>query len=646
MVFRIACVHMSLLAALCAASVAAVPAEPTDARLEAARRYVERSDRYLHHDRLQRGMKGYGLTVLRGTEISRFDVEIVSVLRNFSPHQDAILARLSGQGLEKTQIISGMSGSPVYVRDPADGKDKLIGAVAFSFPYQKEPLCGIQPITQMLAASGMFDEGSAGQNRGSAGSARLEGPAAKRDYLAVVLDPHKIDFSDYCRADNPAVRTGGSRRPAGLVPLSIPLMVSGVRSPMLDRLQRILQPLGVVPVSAGGGGVASEPGQVQLVPGAVISVPVVAGDVDWYFAGTVTDVIGQRVLAFGHRLFGEGDISVPMAAGYVHTVVSNIVTSFKITGTLDVRGALERDEQVGVAGQLGGEAKMIPLTIEIKWPDRRQVQRYSYRICRHRRLTALLAQALLFESAWSWRDLPRRHTVRYTLDVDFGELGRYHVQNVSAGMDVLDAASDATRPIWGLQNNPFGPPAHPERIDVDVVIEDTERSASIEQIELDGAVYRPGDELTGKLIIQPFRKPMQAVGFSFRLPENLPDGRYELRACDAAEATTLQRRHMPHLFDPRSTQELFASLQRAVSRRQDAVYLRLELPTGGVALGQRELPDLPDSKAQLIRQAQLPRTYKFTDVLERAVQLPYVTDGSAAAGFTVRREPTEILLHP
>ena len=44
----------------------------------------------------------------------------------------------------KTGVIAGMSGSPVYI----DGR--LVGAVAFAFPFAKEPIAGIQPIQQML----------------------------------------------------------------------------------------------------------------------------------------------------------------------------------------------------------------------------------------------------------------------------------------------------------------------------------------------------------------------------------------------------------------------------------------------------------------------------------------------------------------
>ena len=129
-------------------------AKRVDTRLAAAEKHVAKSDRYLHHSVLRRGMKGYGLTVMAGLKPIKFDAEIVSVVSRFGPHLDVILARLAGHKLEKTMIISGMSGSPVYMKDPKDGKFKMIGAVAYGWNGQNEPLCGIQPITQMLAAGG------------------------------------------------------------------------------------------------------------------------------------------------------------------------------------------------------------------------------------------------------------------------------------------------------------------------------------------------------------------------------------------------------------------------------------------------------------------------------------------------------------
>ena len=57
------------------------------------------------------GLAGYGLSVFSGIEPQRFEVEVVGVLQRVSPGTSYVLARLSGQGLERTG--RGMSGSPV-----------------------------------------------------------------------------------------------------------------------------------------------------------------------------------------------------------------------------------------------------------------------------------------------------------------------------------------------------------------------------------------------------------------------------------------------------------------------------------------------------------------------------------------------------
>ncbi|MDQ5873295.1 MAG: hypothetical protein M3547_13930, partial [Acidobacteriota bacterium] len=91
------------------------------------------------------GMKGYGFSDLGGGRgIQRFEVEMIGVLKRFAPKQDLILAKVSGAGLEHSGIIAGMSGSPIYV----DGK--LVGALAYGWPFSKDPICGITPIQSML----------------------------------------------------------------------------------------------------------------------------------------------------------------------------------------------------------------------------------------------------------------------------------------------------------------------------------------------------------------------------------------------------------------------------------------------------------------------------------------------------------------
>ncbi|HKY44835.1 MAG TPA: SpoIVB peptidase S55 domain-containing protein, partial [Pyrinomonadaceae bacterium] len=101
---------------------------------------------------LRPGMKGTARTVFSGSETQEFNVEILGVLPGFpGPRQSAIIAKLSGSNVEKTGVFAGMSGSPVYI----DGK--IVGAIAFSFPFSREPIAGITPIKQMID---LFDKGT------------------------------------------------------------------------------------------------------------------------------------------------------------------------------------------------------------------------------------------------------------------------------------------------------------------------------------------------------------------------------------------------------------------------------------------------------------------------------------------------------
>ena len=91
-------------------------------------------------------MRGTARTVFRGTEPEEFNVEIFGVVPGaIGPKQDLIIGKLSGGGADRTHVFAGMSGSPVYI----DGK--LVGAISYSFPFSKEPICGITPIEQMIS---------------------------------------------------------------------------------------------------------------------------------------------------------------------------------------------------------------------------------------------------------------------------------------------------------------------------------------------------------------------------------------------------------------------------------------------------------------------------------------------------------------
>ena len=643
-------VALTWLAAPVRAARASTPQTGTDNALAAARAYVANSDRYLHHDRLKRGMKGYGLTVLAGTRLVRFNAEILSVVAGMSPQQSAIMARLSGQRLEKTGIIQGMSGSPVFVRDPRDGKDKIIGAVAFGWFAQKEPVCGIQPITQMLAIRGVLpgkdkakDGGKPPAPPGVPKSQASSSAVTPEAFLRAALNPKKTDFSASSRLWFPARRA----RPAGrMTPLPLPMAIAGADERTLAYLRRWLTPAGILPVQGGGPGGAAKAaaGEAKLVPGAAVSVPLVSGDMDWSAVGTVTDVIGDKVLAFGHSFFSQGPTEMPMSTAYVHTVISGMLSSFKLSSSLKQTGALQRDENVGILGRIGRKASTIPVTVTVDWKHEGRKQTYRYQICRHRLLMPALTAAVVRSSAWAWHDLPEHHTVRYGVEIDFGGLGRYRASNVASDDDVLSVVSDTARPLLFLLHNPLGPPPKVQSVQVNLTIEPEATEAAVLKLQLDGKVYRPGETVTGRLVVRQFRRKRQTLPIRFPLPKDLAEGPYQLTAGDAQTALRARISEMPQRYRARTVQELFNSIQRVVQPNGSHLYLRLPRRRGGLALAGRELPDLPESRARILAEAAKLDTHVFSSALERSMETQFVLTGSASAAFAVQDRPKETLI--
>ncbi len=65
------------------------------------------------------GMRGVAYTIFEGDKIEPMDLEVIGVLHNaVGPKEDVILVRLLGEKAEKSGVVAGMSGSPVYF----DGK--------------------------------------------------------------------------------------------------------------------------------------------------------------------------------------------------------------------------------------------------------------------------------------------------------------------------------------------------------------------------------------------------------------------------------------------------------------------------------------------------------------------------------------------
>jgi hypothetical protein len=547
-------------------------------------------------DEVKVGQRGYGLSVFAGGEPERFDVEVIGVMRNISPDMSYILARLSGRGLESSGVAAGMSGSPVFL----DGR--LAGAVSFGWPFSKEAICGITPIALMRDL------------------ATLGGPLP-------TTPPPPVELAGLLTVQVPSdllVRQLARLRPrlAG-APEGAQAGIEWATSGFGELSRGLLrQALGSV-ASTGHAAVGPAARPPDLVPGSSVAAVLVSGDFQMAATGTVTDHLGDRILAFGHPFLGLGPIRLPMAAADVVTVLSSQYTSFKITNLGQTVGAFEQDRKAGIEGRLGAVAPTIPMRLRIggtaspRAPEAAGAgaagaagagaagagtagaaaafRQFRVQLADVPELLPVLAGSTLLaglESA-SYAGGPQNieMVARFRLE-PYGDLV------IHQSFDGDNAGTAMATHLLGLAAYLVQSPLERVRIEsleVDVEQSPQPRAASLLAAHADRTVVHPGERLGVSLELLAYRGERFRHTFQVELPRDLPVGRYSLLVGDGASADAARLALAP--VEPNTFSQALALL-RSLHSRRDLTLLGF-YPGAGLSVAGEVMPRLPGSVRSL-----------------------------------------------
>lgn len=535
--------------------------------------------RYISVDEIKPGMEAYCLTVYKGTEVEKFGLEVLSVVHNFAPGRDAILVRGTDERFIHTGPVAGCSGSPVYVNG------RLAGAMAMGWQFSKDPLYGVTPIADMLRVGGAAFNQSGGEFLSG-------GPGFALDFS------RPIDFAQVEKKIlSPITSSHGEFAGASMLPC--PIVVSGMPESVTGDLDETLRPLGFMVVSGAGGGKSSDVCDIKPVPGACLTVPLVTGDITAEVVGTVTEVRGDDIYAFGHSFLGYGPVDLPMAMGEVHTVVSSVIRSFKVGTSVNVIGALRADEATAVRGRIGAEARMIPLTVSVTRYNDSQPRIYNCRIADNRVLTPRLLRAVVMSAGVFQGEMPPDNTVSYKGTIETDGAGTVVFDNVSTGEGLNEAVRDTMSPLGLLMSNPYRQ-VRIKSINVDLDIRGKDISSAIWSVGLSGSRVKRGDNLGVEVVTESVRAQKQKYNFNFTVPENTPAGTYQLIICGGFDYEDFLRKAVPHRFAPENLDTLVGVINRILAAGRNELHCVLVLPAGGVALEQAELPELPATKAMVL----------------------------------------------
>lgn len=612
--------------------------------------------RHMRVSEVKPGMKGYGLSVFQGTKIDKFDVEVVSILKNFNPKYDVILIRCHGANLEHTGAIAGMSGSPIYLYDDS-GKARMVGAFAYGWPLQKDPIAGVQPIEYMLKLPESKAISPATQSDhqtdGESASPLNDPPAVRNSHWslsdAVLLPGMKTAPANYPLAEwgkftpNPRLLAAGGDE-TGLTPLATPLMTAGLPPRVLEEMEPVFKAYGLIPLQAGGGG-SAENLNPKIEPGSVLAVPLLEGDVDMSAVGTCTEVIGNHVLAFGHAFNNEGPVSLPFGSGSIQGVIANYMTSFKLGALAQVRGTLTADQTVGIAGLLGKAPPTVPIDLRVKYADGSEDQMYHFIAALHPKLTPLISAAAVTAAVNGVKEMPQYHTVDYDFTLQFNNGQSVHVVNTSVNASATDLFFEIGTPLIAASDNPFER-VMVKKISGTMLVLPEAREGRILYANVPRSKYRPGETVTAYVTYRPFRAGEQVLPVTLELPRDLPDGTYQFTISDWQKYLQDEQIAEPFKFTAETINQVFDVLRDVSAIRHDAIYVRLLRQPDGVAIGHTAMPKLPSSRRQIMIGAGRSDVTQFVSSALKIVPTARVMSGSAEFEITIDKNANTDLPGP
>jgi hypothetical protein len=558
----------------------------------------------LSFDEVRPGMRGTGRTVFHGSAIETFDVEILGKLPNVGPDQNLILVRLSGGPLAEMGVLAGMSGSPVEI----DGK--LIGAVAYTWGFAKEAIAGVTPIDEMLAAADLEDPGSqrVGTARPTRGDLRrMRSPERLRAFVADLT---------------------GQLLPHRALPTSVPIAVAGIDAGGLSRVMGDLHRAGFMMHPAGSGDDADAPTE-PLQPGSAMGLKLVRGDVDMTATGTVTWVDGDRVLAFGHALFGLGAVDLPLTAARVEALLPSTLQSARIARPLGEVGAVRQDRAAGLVGRIGARPRMIPVRLQLTGAEGNE-HAFSFDIADDPLLSPLLLYVALNGVLASKERAFGNATVRLRAGSVIKMVGSEDVEldNLYAGPAAVDYGTGIAAYILYLLMNNTWTQSQIAGVNLLFDYEEAPRLARIRRAALDRYRVAPGETVEVTVVLSPYRGPDQLLTREIVVPAETPAGPLTVSIGGALAVSRDEDFDAPVL--PRDLDQLIWLINQL--RRNDRIYILASRDDSGVLVGGDRMPNLPPSVARVLTRPRskgnvtiIPRR----NVLEEVLPTDYAVEGYA-----------------
>jgi hypothetical protein len=182
-------------------------------------------------------------------------------------------------------------------------------------------------------------------------------------------------------------------------------------------------------------------------------------------------------------------------------------------------------------------------------------------------------------------------------------------------------------------------PSRIEGINLLVDYEDRRRIARVEKIWLQSYTVKPGETVSLRVKLQPYREEPMVVELPLEIPEEAPEGKALLQVGDSLTLSRMEAVGGGPYFVPRSLEHLVWLLNHLRSNQK--LYATLIRPDTGAFMEGHRLPNLSPSVSTVLLPPQssleTPSRARFRALLEADAETPHVVRGYERATLEIRR---------
>ncbi len=508
----------------------------------------------LYEGEILPGQKGYCVTEMANGKKEKIELEIIGTVKGSLINQSYILVRMIGENISKYGVAAGMSGSPVYL------DNKIMGAVAFTYAFQKENLAGVTLISDTIEQCNEIER----------------------------LNIFKIEKISIETMD---------KEPIMKYPLHDKLLyhmpVAGINNSgsadMILGLPFSFNPVDI-PSFSSSDDLSYEPGY-PLEPGDTFGLLLMKGDVDIAAYGTVTYIDSDRrnVYALGHPAFSLGSYNIPITrAETIYTVPSNNI-SFKVAENTAIIGTMVSESDSGVKFSLDDEPQFIPLRIE--YLANNMKKSYNFEMASFKMIVPSLYQIASFSSLQKYIGTYNTRSIDATVVFNSGDGHFLKFRNLYNGFNSFSSyITEVSNILSVLLFNEFN--EFPlESIDISLKIKSDIEKYSLINCNISSEIPNQGEKIDINMLLTSNKNHTMVLKSEISVPDYFPDSKGMIIVCDYQTYIFFELMRNPARFTPGSYDELISLIEEYPGSNK--IYIMLYSFSPSFSLNGRELNNLP-----------------------------------------------------